>query len=74
MRLQKYDLEIRFKPDKHMFGADTLSRAPLTAGVTANEVFAIEKEIEETQMADFAPTRQRSFKEIQEASQRDVAM
>ena len=29
LRLQKYDLEIGFKPGQHMYLADTLSRAPL---------------------------------------------
>ena len=29
LRLQKYDLHIRFKPGKHMFLADTLSRASM---------------------------------------------
>ena len=44
LHLQKYDLEIYFKPDQHMYLADTLSRAPLSRD---DEVLSIEKEIEE---------------------------
>ena len=62
LRLQKYDLDICFKPRRHMYLADTLSRAYLknTSNVSelAAEVLVIEKELEQIHMADFLPISQ----------------
>ena len=74
LRLQKYDLDIRFKPGKHMYLADTLSRASLTNNESNLEVLTIEKELEEIQIVDFMPVRKARIEEIREENQRDDAM
>ena len=61
LHLQKYDLEIYFKPGQHMYQADTLSRAPLSRD---DEVLSIEKEIEEIRMVNFLPIHTASLENI----------
>ena len=68
LRLQKYDLEIYFKPGQHMYLADTLSRAPLSRD---DEVLFIEKEIEEIRMVDFLPIHSASLENIRRESLKD---
>lgn len=68
LRLQKYNLEIGFKPGQHMYLVDTLSRAPLPITTSHDEVLTIDKEVELIQMVDFLP------QEICKESLRDSAM
>ena len=64
LRLQKYNLEIGFKPGQHMYLADTLSRAPLPITTSRDEVLTIDKEVEKIQMVNFLPLRKASLEEI----------
>ena len=74
LRLQKYNLEIGFKPSQHMYLADTLSRAPLPHTTSRDELLTIDKEVENIQMVDFLPLRKASLHEIPEESLRDSTM
>ena len=78
LRLQKYDLDICFKPGRHMYLADTLSRAYLknasNSSEPAAEVLVIEKELEQIYMADFLPISQPRIEEIQRETESDRAM
>ena len=71
LRLQKYDFEIYFKLGKHMYLADTLSRAPLSRN---DEVLSIEKEIEEIRMVDFLPICSASLEDIRRESLKDSSI
>ena len=73
LRLQKYDLEIHFKPGQHMYLADTLSRAPLPKD-SNDEVLSIQKEIEKIHMADYLPIRSASLESIRRESLRDSSI
>ena len=66
--LQKYDLEIGFKPGQHMYLADTFSRAPLPITKSRDEVLTIDKEIEMIQMVGFLPLCKVSLEEIRKES------
>ena len=71
LHLQKYDLEIYFKPGKHMYLADTLSRAPLSR---KDEVLSIENEIEQIRMVDSLPIRSASLEDIRRESLKDSSI
>lgn len=74
LRLQKYNLEIGFKPGQHMYLADTLSRAPLPNTTSRDEVLTIDKEVEEIHMVEFLPLRKASLDDIRKESLRDSTM
>ena len=74
LRLQKYNLEIGFKPGQHMYLADTLSRAPLPNTTSRDEVLTIDKEVEEIHMVEFLPPRKASLDDIRKESLRDSTM
>ncbi|XP_015759420.1 PREDICTED: uncharacterized protein LOC107338702 [Acropora digitifera] len=71
LRLQKYDLEIYFKPGQHMYLADTLSRALLSRD---DKVLSIQKEIEEIRMVDFLPIHSASLENIRRESLKDSSI
>ena len=70
LRMQHYDVEIRYKPGSQMYLEDTLSRAYLK-----NEVRSpVEQEVETIHMMDFLPISEPQLREIQEATQCDPTL
>ena len=70
LRMQHYDVEIRYKPGSQMYLADTLSRAYLK-----NEARSpVEQEVETIHMMDFLPISEPQLREIQEATQCDPTL
>ena len=70
LRLQKYDLEIYFKPGQHMYLAD---RLPSKLSMD-DEVLPIEQEIEEIRMVDFLPIHSASLENIRRESLKDSSI
>ncbi|KAJ8025716.1 hypothetical protein HOLleu_33348 [Holothuria leucospilota] len=64
LRLVQYDVEILYKPEKHMYLADTLWRAYLPLG----ERFIVETETESINMVAFLPVSKPTLQEIQKAT------
>ena len=70
LRLQKYDLEINYKPGKEMFVADALSRAHpkrQTKEQCTEEVFEV---FEEINMVEYLPISQARMLKIQQTTDR----
>ena len=70
LRLQQYDVEIRYKPGPEMYLADTLSRAylPTTARSPAEE------ETERIHAVDFLPISEPQLAEIQRETAADSVL
>ena len=70
LRMQHYDVEIRYKPGSQMYMADTLSRAYLK-----NEARSpVEQKVATIHMMDFLPISELQLREIQEATQCDPTL
>ncbi len=65
LRLQKYSVELTYKPGKEMYLADTLSRAPLPNTSTPDE------DIESINMASDLPISDERLKDIQDHTDSD---
>lgn len=78
LRLQKYELDIHFKPGRQMHLADTLSRAHPTnashASEAAPEVLTIEAELSQINMIEFLPISQPRIDEIKQETENDTTM
>ena len=83
LRLQRYDLEIKYKPGKDMHLADTLSRAylPNTTSENTAEVMhvepqlsATEVEVQHIKMSEYLPITKARLTEIQKATMEDNDM
>jgi len=75
LRLQKYDIEIIYKPGSTMYLADTLSRAHLGNDdrneQCRDQIFSV---FEEINMVDYLPISSSSLKEIQSSSEADETL
>ena len=67
MRLQKYDVTVKYYPGKKMFLADTLSRAYVNTVVVHND----DMDVRET---DYLPIKENRVAELKEATQSDRCM
>ena len=78
LRLQKYDINIQYKIGKHMYLADTLSRAHLPekggSNNDRNEVLTLDQEVEQINMCDYLPISDPKVKEIQQETERDDSL
>ncbi|PIK48458.1 hypothetical protein BSL78_14706 [Apostichopus japonicus] len=70
LRLFQYDIEIRYKPGKEMYLADTLSRAFLNT----QERSVTEAETESINMIDFLPISKATQRNMQEATDKDPSL
>ena len=53
LRLQQYDAEIRYRPGREMYLADTISRAYLSLSPTDTQILETEKEVESIHAVDY---------------------
>lgn len=68
LALHNYDVDIRYKPGKEMFLADTLSRAYLNTNHASSQV---ETETEMVNMCESVPISPESYADIKEATAQD---
>ena len=68
IRLQKYDLEIRYQRGNRMFLADTLSRAYLPSRVQ------VESEFETINVTNYLPISQARLLQIQHETEKDESL
>ena len=82
LRLQRYDIELKYKQGKHMYIADTLSRAYLKTNdkdsKTQDEILCvrsdIEQEVEKINMADYLVISKERQNLIIEATKQDKTL
>ena len=67
LRLQQYDVDLRYKPGSEMYLADTLSRAFLRSSIRSKA----EEEAETIHATDFLPISEPQLKEIQAETAQD---
>ena len=70
LRLQQYDVEIRYKPGSEMYLSDTLSRAYLPI----SEQYPAENEIERIHAVDYLPISEPQLVEIQRETAADPVL
>lgn len=68
IRLQKYDLEIRYERGNRMFLADTLSRAYLPSRIQ------VESEFETINVTNYLPISQARLLQIQRETEKDESL
>ena len=80
MRLQKYSIDIQYRPGKELYLADTLSRAYLAYDVDANKTESMqqqsdwEKELEQVNMISHLLVASTTLQTIQNATQEDQSL
>ena len=70
LRLQQYDIEIKYRPGKEMYLADTLSRAFLQN----NHRSEVEKEVESIHVVDYLAISKQQLEEIQKETLKDPTL
>ena len=75
LRLQRFDLSVRYKPGADMYIADHLSRSPLPSDCTsqdsADPVYAELEAVNQANFLNVTPTR---YEQIQSATDKDAAL
>ena len=66
LRLQQYDAEIRYRPGREMYLADTLSRAYLSLSPTDTQRSETEKEVESIHAVDYLAITEQQLSEIKQ--------
>ena len=66
LRLQQYDAEIRYRPGREMYLADTLSRAYLSLSPTDTQRSETEKEVESIHAVDYLAISEQQLSEIKQ--------
>ena len=74
LRLQQYDAEIRYRPGREMYLADTLSRAYLSLSPTDTERSETEKEVESVHAVDHLAISEQQLSEIKQETAQDPTL
>ena len=74
LRLQQYDAEIRYRPGREMYLADTLSRAYLSLSPTDTQRSETEKEIESIHAVDYLAISEQQLSEIKQETAKDPTL
>ena len=74
LRLQHYDVEIRYRPGREMYLADTLSRAYQSPGPDDSQRSEIEKEEESIHAVDYLAIPEHQLSEIKQETAKDPAL
>lgn len=70
LRLQRYDLQVKYEPGKNLFIADTLSRAP----EVSNETTANKKDEFEVLTLENLPVSEVKFEQFKDATRKDLTL
>lgn len=70
LRLQRYDLQVKYEPGKNLFFADTLSRAP----EVSNETTANKKDEFEVLTLENLPVSEVKFEQFKDATRKDLTL
>ena len=71
LRLQQYNAEIRYRPGREMYLADTLSRAYLNQSPTDTQRSETEKEVESIHAVDYLAIYEQQLSEIKPETAKD---
>ena len=71
LRLQQYDTEIRYRPGREMYLADTLSRAYLSLSPTDTQRSETQKEVESIHAVDYLAISEQQLTEIKQETAKD---
>ena len=74
LRLQQYDTEIRYRPGREMYLADTLSRAYLSLSPTDTQRSETEKEVESIHAVDYLAISEQQLSEIKQETAKDPTL
>ena len=74
LRLQQYDAEIRYRPGREMYLADTLSRAYLSLSPTDTQRSETEKEVESIHAVDYLAISEQQLSEIKQETAKDPTL
>ena len=74
LRLQLYDAEIRYRPVREMYLADTLSRAYLSLSPTDTLRSETEKEVESIHAVDYLAISEQQLSEIKQETAKDPTL
>ena len=74
LRLQHYDAEIRYRPGREMYLADTLSRAYLSLSPTDTQRSETEKEVESIHAVDYLAISEQQLSEIKQETAKDPTL
>ena len=74
LRLQQYDAEIRYRPGREMYLADTLSRAYLSLSPTDTQRSETEKEVECIHAVDYLAISEQQLSEIKQETAKDPTL
>ena len=74
LRLQQYDAEIRYRPGREMYLADTLSRAYLSLSPTDTLRSETEKEVESIHAVDYLAISEQQLSEIKQETAKDPTL
>ena len=74
LRLQQYDAEIRYRPGREMYLADTLSRAYLSQSLTDPQRSETEEEVESIHAVDYLAISEQQLSEIKQETAKDPTL
>ena len=74
LHLQQYDAEIRYRPGREMYLADTLSRAYLSLSPTDTERSETEKEVEIIHAVDYLAVSEQQLSKIKQETAKDPTL
>ena len=74
LRLQQYDAEIRYRPGREMYLADTLSRAYLSLSPTDTQRSETEKEVESLHAVEYLAISEQQLSEIKQETGKDPTL
>lgn len=74
LRLQQYDAEIRYRPGREMYLADTLSRAYLSLSPTDTQRSETEKKVESIHAVDYLAISEQQLSEIKQETAKDPTL
>ena len=74
LRLQQYDAEVRYRPGREMYLADTLSRAYLSQSPTDTQRSETEKEVESIHAVDYRAISEQQLSEIKQETAKDPTL
>lgn len=74
LRVQQYDAEIRYRPGREMYLADTLSRAYLSLSPTDTQRSETQKEVESIHAVDYLAISEQQLTEIKQETAKDPTL